>query len=430
MSKRIVVTGIGVVSPNATGRFAFKEAIASGSSGIAFQPELEKLKFKCQVGGIPQLTQQDIATFTQRYKLGAIKSTGILYGVMAAVEAWEDAGIPVDCLNPAAQPDYKSGCVFGTGSNGIEVLDDAIRLVDSKQTDQIDHQYALQSMNSCVSSYIGRLFGLGNWVTTNSSACNTGTEALLDGYNRIKMGKAERMVVGSCESNSPYVWGPFDSLFALTRTSNHAPEQASCPMSDAAAGFVPSSGAGALILESLDTALARGANIYAEVLGGHINSGGQRGDGTMTIGNGSGMVKCIQEAMRSSGITAEDIDLIAGHLSSTIGDITEIKSWCNALQLKRENFPHINSMKSMIGHCLSASGSIESVATILQLHHGFIHPTLNVENLHPEIATLISKSSVPEKTLFKPLRIAAKISLGFGDVNSCVIFKKWTNTKK
>lgn len=424
MSQRIVITGLGVISPNAIGKTAFKKAITAGKSGIRFYPELERLNFKCQVGGIPALSRSRINNFLEQSRLGPVRSTGVLYGCMAAMEAWRDAGL--EPLSDAAHVQAReSGCIFGTGSNGIEVTREAIHLVDTGRMEDMGQDLALQSLNSCVSTYIGKMLGLSNWVTTNSSACNTGTEALLDGFNRIRMGKAERMIVGSCESNSPYVWGPFDSLFALTRSGNQTPEQASSPLSAYASGFVPSSGAGALVIETLDAALKRGATIYAEILGGHVNSGGQRESGTMTIGNVKGMVRCIRQALDTCGVQAKQIDLIAGHLSSTIGDINEMQAWQQALGLSKRAFPLVNSMKSMIGHCLSASGSIESVAAILQLHHGFVHPSLNVKKLHPEISKIIGMSKVPAVTTPRELEIVAKISLGFGDVNACVLFKKW-----
>lgn len=196
-------------------------------------------------------------------------------------------------------------------------------------------------------------------------------------------------------------------------------------MSATASGFVPGSGAGALVLEDLDSALARGAKIYAEVLGGNINSGGQRGGGTMTAPNATAVKRCITEALKNSGVKASDIDTINGHLTATAKDGLEIENWSEALQLSGDNFPYINSLKSMVGHCLSASGSVESVASVLQLYHGFIFPNTNCEDLHPEITVIIGESRIPQQLIKKELNIVAKASFGFGDVNACVLFKKY-----
>jgi 3-oxoacyl-(acyl-carrier-protein) synthase len=196
-------------------------------------------------------------------------------------------------------------------------------------------------------------------------------------------------------------------------------------MSATASGFVPGSGAGALILEDLEVALERGARIYAEVLGGNINSGGQRGEGSMTAPNSVAVQKCIMNAVKNAGILASDIDVINGHLTATSKDSLEINNWSKALNRNGVDFPYINSLKSMVGHCLCASGSIESVASILQLYHGFIFPNSNCEDLNPEITAIIDESRIPQQLITKVLNVVAKASFGFGDVNGCVIFKKF-----
>ena len=196
-------------------------------------------------------------------------------------------------------------------------------------------------------------------------------------------------------------------------------------MSGSASGFVPGSGAGALILENLEDALARGANIYAEVIGGSVNSGGQRGEGTMTAPNSIAVQKCITDALRNANITSNEIDAINGHLTATSKDSLEIKNWTEALQRKGADFPYINSLKSMVGHCLSAAGSIESVASVLQIHHQFIFPNLNCDDVHPEIKELINMSRIPLKYIAAELNTIIKASFGFGDVNGCVVFKKF-----
>lgn len=196
-------------------------------------------------------------------------------------------------------------------------------------------------------------------------------------------------------------------------------------MSASASGFVPSSGAGALLLEDLETALARGAKIYAEVLGGNINSGGQRGGGTMTAPNATAVKRCITDALANANVFPNEINTINGHLTATSKDGLEIQNWSEALGLSGKNFPFINSLKSMVGHCLSGSGSVESVATVLQLYHGFIFPNINCEDLNPDITAIIDESKIPQQLIQKELNIVAKASFGFGDVNACVLFKKY-----
>jgi 3-oxoacyl-[acyl-carrier-protein] synthase-1 len=339
------------------------------------------------------------------------------------MDAWEDSGLNI---NEANAPDYDSGTVFGAGTSGVEKFRDSVYKLDDKQVRRLGSTAVVQTMASGISAYLGGILGLGNQVTTNSSACTTGTEALLMGFERIRHGNTKRMLVGSCSDAGPYIWGGFDAMRVMTYKYNDNPEHGSRPMSASASGFVPGSGAGALVLESLESARERGATIYAEVLGGSINSGGQRNGGTMTAPNAEAVKRCIKGAIKISGISSEDIDVINGHLTATSKDALEIKNWTLALNRSGNNFPYINSLKSMVGHCLAAAGSIECVATVLQLKNQFVFPNLNCADVHPEILALIDEERIPKKSMEKPLRIAAKASFGFGDVNACIIFSTFS----
>jgi 3-oxoacyl-(acyl-carrier-protein) synthase len=341
---------------------------------------------------------------------------------MAGMDAWQDAGFHID---QESKLDFDSGTIFGTGTSGVEKFREAIYKLDNNQVKRLGSTVVTQTMASGISAFLGGILGLGNQVTTNSSACTTGTEAILMGYERIKSGQAKRMLVGSCSDDGPYIWGGFDAMRVMTYKYNNTPKLGSRPLSATASGFVPGSGAGALVLESLESALERGATIYAEVLGGNINSGGQRNGGTMTAPNVEAVQRCIKEAISNSGIKATDIDVINGHLTATIKDPVEIKNWSEALGRKGLNFPYINSLKSMVGHCLSASGAIESVAAILELREGFIFPSINTADVHEDVKAIIDTSKIPQKTIYKDVNIIAKASFGFGDVNGCVIFKKY-----
>ena len=423
MAKRVVITGLGVVSPNGVGLANFTDAIKKGKSGIRFFQELEDLNFSCCIGGVPEISEELKSNYFTPLQLRNFNSSGILYGCIAGIDAWKDAGFSVD---PESKLDFESGAIFGTGTSGVEKFREAIYQLDAKNVKRLGSTVVVQTMASGISAYLGGILGLGNQVTTNSSACTTGTEAILMGFDRIQAGRAKRMLVGSCSDHGPYLWGGFDAMRVMTYKHNENPEQGSRPMSATASGFVPGSGAGAMVLESLESALERGATIYAEVLGGAVNSGGQRDGGTMTAPNSVAVQKCILDAMVNSGIQAKDIDAINGHLTATSKDSLEIENWTQALQLKGNSFPYINSLKSMVGHCLAAAGSIESVATILQLHEEFIFPNSNCEDVHPEILELIGEEKIPKKLIEKQCNIIAKASFGFGDVNGCVIFKRYS----
>lgn len=422
--RRVVITGIGIVAPNGVGKVAFQKALENGTSGIKFDQQLADLKFSCTVSGKPDLDENYIKEFFSDLELRNLNASGILYGVIAGMEAWKDADLKIAS---AEIPDWDSGTIFGSGTSGIEKFRESIYKIDDLQTRRLGSTVVAQTMLSGVSAFLAGKLGLGNQVTTNSSACTTGTESIMMAFERVQSGKAIRMLAGSTSDSGPYIWAGFDAMKVCTFKHNESPEKASRPFSESASGFVPSSGAGAFVVEDLESALARKATIYAEILGGNINSGGQRGTGTMTAPNAEAVQKCIKDAVKDAGIEAKDIDVINGHLTATSKDSFEIENWSKALNRSGDEFPFINSLKGMVGHCLSGAGSVELVASILEIQNDFIFPSINCEDLNPEIIKIISLNRIPQKAIYQPINILAKASFGFGDVNGCVILKKYRN---
>lgn len=423
MNNRVVITGLGVAAPNGVGIAAFTNAIKNGISGIRFYQELKDLNFSCCIGGIPPVSEELKLQYLSPLQLKNFNSSGILYGCIAGMDAWKDAGLPI---NESSDADWDSGTVFGTGGSSVEKLRESFYKIDAGKVKTLGSTAVLQTMVSGVSAYLSGILGLGNLVTSNSSACCTGTEAILMGFERIQAGKAKRMLVGGCSDDGPYIWGGFDAMKVMSYKHNNDPEKASRPMSATASGFVPGSGAGALLLESLDSAVERGAKIYGEVSGAAINAGGQRGSGSMTAPNNEAVQRCIKDAVNNAGIHSNEIDLINGHLTATSKDAAEINNWAAALNRKGKDFPFIHSLKAMTGHCLGAAGAIESVAAILCLQNNFIFPSINCEDIHPDIAAIISPEKIPKRFLENnKLQVIAKASFGFGDVNACIIFKKY-----
>lgn len=421
MNSRVVITGLGVIAPNGCGLDDFSAAIKNGVSGIRFDPRLRDLLFSCQLAGEPQVSDELINEGFSALELRNFNSTGILYGVLAGIEAWKHAGLPIDLT----EPDYDSGSVFGAGSSGIDKFRESIYKIDQLQMRKLGSTVVIQTMLSGITAYLGGKLGMGNQVTTNSSACITGVESILMGFDRIRTGRAKRMLCGSTSDSGPYIWAGFDAIKVCTYKFNDRPAEGSRPMSASASGFVPGAGSGALLLESLDSALDRGVPIYAEVLGGHINSGGQRGNGSITAPNGQAVQRCIQQALKETGIRAAEVDVINAHLTATSKDPDEILNWSAALDRKGANFPYVSALKSMTGHCLSGAGSIECVSAVLQLYEDFLFPNLNCEDLHPRITDCIDQQSIPQKLIRKELNILAKASFGFGDINACILFKKY-----
>lgn len=420
--QRVVVTGLGVIAPNGHGLEAFAGALREGKSGIAHHQHLADAKFACQVGGIPTGVDElatAYLTSDQRFAM----NPNMVYAAIAAIDAYTDAGLErIDA--GVDRVDWDTGAILGTGIGGIDTIAERLGpMTDAGKVKRLGSTMVEQIMSSGNSARVAGLLALGNQVTTNSSACNTGTEAIVEAFHRIREGRAQRMLAGGSEGHSHYIWAGFDAMKVLNRTKNDEPTRASRPMSASAAGFVPGSGAGLLMIESLDSAEARGARIYAEVLGGFVNAGGHRMGGSMTAPNPHGVQRCIRGALAMAGIDPSAIDLINGHLTATFADPLEVSNWSRALELPPHRMPLIQATKSLIGHALGAAGGIECVAAVLQLHHGFVHGSINCEDLHPELAAYADR--IPTQTVDHPeLKLVAKASFGFGDVNGCVLFRK------
>jgi 3-oxoacyl-(acyl-carrier-protein) synthase len=421
--RRVVVTGLGVVAPNGTGVSEFAMALRKGRSGLRAREDMAELGFGCRVAGVPEGVDALAEASFDADELLAM-NTSHRYGCLAAVEAWQDAGF--------ARPergdetvDWDTGAVIGTGIGGMDTIADrVVPLMNARKIRRLGSTAVEQVMASGCSARVSGLLALGNQVTANSSACATGAEAVALGLWRIRAGRAERMLCGGVEGAHTAIWAGFDAMRVLCRGFNDDPERASRPMSASAGGFVPGSGAGVLLLESLESARARGARIHAEVLGGGVNCGGHRGGGSMTAPNPESVRRCIRAALADARVDAAEVDAISGHLTATGADAREVASWARALEREPGGLPWITSTKSMVGHALGAAGAIEGVACVLMLREGFVHPSLNCEDVHPEIAPFAG--SIPhERVEPEGLRVMMKAGFGFGDVNAALVFRKW-----
>jgi 3-oxoacyl-(acyl-carrier-protein) synthase len=423
VTPRVVVTGLGVVAPNANGVAEFELALRKGRSGVRANESMAAAGLGCRVAGVPQGVDELAASIFAPDELLAMNS-GHRYAALAAFEAWSDAGLPPP-ERDAARVDWDSGAVIGTGVGGMDTIGArVVPFVDAGRARRLGSTAVEQVMASGVSARVGGLLALGNQVTTNSSACSTGAEAIAEGVWRIRAGRARRMLCGGVEGASHYIWAGFDAMRVLCRAFNDAPEKASRPMSASAAGFVPAAGAGLVVLEDLASARERGARIHAEVAGVAVNCGGQRGGGSMTAPNPEGVRRCIRAALADAGASPAEVDLVNGHLTATGADPLEVASWAAALERGPGELPPLTATKSLIGHALGAAGGIESVATVLMLRGGFAHASINSEDPHPDL--LAHAGSIPHETReLGGARLAIKAGFGFGDVNACLLFRRW-----
>lgn len=421
---RVVITGLGIISPNALGIDAFAEALKNGKSGIRHWENLKAINFKCQIGGVPFITDEYKEKHLPEFIAKKIENRAVIYACLAGLEAWKNAGLEVA---PGTYSN-KTGMIIGTGALGLDsFIETKIYPIDEGNHRKLGSRSVPESMSSGAGAYLNSVLGLRGRIFSNSSACITGSESVLQGFEMIQSGKMERMLCGSTEGDGRYIWGGFDAMRVLCSDSNDNPTKGSRPMSASSSGFVPSGGSGMLVLESLEAAQARGARVYAEILGADVNSGGQRNGGSMTAQNSEAVLECVNSTIEKAQIQPDEIDLISGHLTSTKGDPSEIKNWKEALNLENGQFPYINTPKSMIGHCVAGAGSIELIASTLQLDQGFIHPNINLEQVHPKIQELIPLEKIPTKLIEKEIKTVIKANFGFGDLNCCLVLRKWVN---
>lgn len=420
---RVVVTGLGVVAPTAFQLNVFEQALTQGVSGIRYDEQLAALAFGCCVAGTPPIPDEHIANYFTPLQLRGLHASGLVYGVIAGKDAFKDAGLKPA---PASCAHEHIGIIMGTGQSGGMKYREAINLIDAGSVRRLGSTSVIQTMTSGISAWLSGELGAGNLVTSNSSACCTGTEALIMGYERIASGRAAVMLVGSTSDSGPYIWGGFDAMRILPTGYNHNPAAASRPFSNDAAGFVPGSGAAAMVIESLEHAQKRGATIYCEIIGGALNAGGHRATGSMTAPNGDAVQACIKLALKDAQIKSKMVDAINGHVTATSKDAYEIENWASALGRNGSDFPVINSFKSTIGHCLAAAGSIELIGTILQLSHQKVYGNRNISQVHEDILKVVDASCIPLETRTMDINYVMKASFGFGDVNACVVLKRFT----
>jgi 3-oxoacyl-(acyl-carrier-protein) synthase len=418
-----VITGLGVIAPNANGVADFEAALREGRSGLKHQESMVEAKFGCTVAGTPEgVDELCEKTFSEEELLAM--NMNHRYASLASIEAWKDAGLERPAPD-SDEVDWRSGAILGTGIGGMDTIaEKVVPMTNAGKVRRMGSTAVEQVMASGISARISGQLALGNQVTTNSSACSTGTEALSMGLERIRAGLADRMLCGGAEAATHYIWAGFDAMRVLNRNSNDEPEKASRPLSASAGGFIPGSGAGVVLLESLESALERGARIHAELVGSGLNCGGHRMGGSMTAPNPTSVQRCIAEALADAGVSPDQVDAINGHLTATGADPKEVGSWAKALQRGPGELPPLTATKSMIGHALGAAGGLEAVASVLMVSKGFVHPSMNCEDVHPEIEP--HAASIPHTATEMPdLDVLVKAGFGFGDVNACLVFKRY-----
>lgn len=427
MKTRVVITGLGCITAGSDNIKEFLDLLKSEESAISRVDALVNNDFNCQIGGIPCKESQN---FVDTINANNLKFAGdaTKFFVHSGIQAWIDSGLHIPSRE-SSDVDYNSGCIIGSVYGNIDLYtDDFIKLLQTSKPKKLRSTVVEQMSFSAPSATLAGILALGNLVMSNSCACSSSTESILQCYERIKSGKAIRMIAGGTEAFSLNAWSMAESLGLSTTAFNYDPQKGSCALSMNASGTVPGAGAGAIVLESYETAVKRGANIYAEILGGISICGGQRSGGSMYTPNPIALKKCIEATLNNTRVKTNEIDLISGHLNSTNFDLLEINTWTKALKRKAKDFPYINAIKSYVGYTIGAEGILEIIVAALELKNQFIAPNLNSRPLHEYILNLVDEERIPEGIIYDyPLNYVIKGSFGFGDVNTCIILKRFND---
>ncbi len=406
--RRVAVTGLGMVSPVGNDVATAWANLVAGRSGIGRITRFDTTGFGCQIAG--EVKGFDVAAYVPP-KEARRMDTFIHYGIAASVQALKDSGLEVTDANRD-----RIGCMVGSGIGGLPMIEDNCRELASRGARRISPFLIPGSIINMVSGNLSIMLGLRGPNLAVVTACTTGLHSIGLAGRLIEHGDADVMVAGGAEATvSPLGIGGFDSMKALS-TRNDDPATASRPWDRDRDGFVMGEGAGVLVLEDYERARQRGARIYAELVGFGMSADAYH----MTAPDMDGPRRCMIEALRSAGVNADQVDYLNAHGTSTpLGDINETRAIKAALGAAAGRVV-VNSTKSMTGHLLGGAGGIESVITVLALHHQVSPPTINIFNQDPECDLDYCANAARQMRI----EVALKNSFGFGGTNGTLVFRR------
>jgi 3-oxoacyl-[acyl-carrier-protein] synthase-1 len=403
---RVVITGMGIWSCLGTSIEEVKESLYNGKSGVGIQEERSTYGFQSALTGI--VPKPILKGLIDRHLRRGL-SEEAEYAFMASLQAMKMAGVDQDYLD-----NNEVGCIFGNDSSAKPVID-ASRIMDEKHdTELLGQSFIFQAMNSTVTMNMSTIFRLKGANFTISAACASGSHSIGLAYLLIKNGLQSMVLCGGAQETNFESMATFDALGAFSKNMQE-PHKASRPFDKDRDGLVPSGGAAALIIEDYDHAVARGANILAEVVGYGFSS-----NGTSVISQPSdeGCLRAMSRAMEDAGVKPSDIDYINAHATSTKqGDMFEAIALD---KLFRGEHAYISSTKSMTGHECWMAGASEVVYSIIMMHNNFVAPNINLENPDEHAVNL----NIPNKAVDAEINTVLSNSFGFGGTNSALVIKK------
>lgn len=405
MAKRVVISGMGIYSCIGTNLAAVRQSLFEGKSGIVVDPERIAFGFKSPLTGmVPDPNLKQVLTRRQRMSMGLESE----YAYVATMEALQEAQIETDFFK-----DHEVGILYGNDSVSKAVIEATDIAREKKDTQLIGSGAIFKSMNSTVTMNLSTILGLTGINMTISAACASGSHAIGLAFMLIQQGMQDIIICGGAQEINPYAMASFDGL-GVFADNTASPEEASRPFDKKRSGLVPSGGAATVILESYESAIARGVPIIAEVLGYGFSSNA----GHISTPNIEGPAKAMRRALQQAGLQPDAIDYINAHATSTpIGDANEAKAILEVFGTK----PYVSSTKSMTGHECWMAGASEIVYATLMMQHGFIAPNINLEETDEDIKQL----NLVCKTIKKDFDLYLSNSFGFGGTNSAIVVKKF-----
>lgn len=405
MENRVVITGMGIYSCIGTSLDEVKESLFQGKSGIVLVDKRKEFGFRSGLSGVvPKPDLKNLLSRRQRVSMGEESE----YAFLPTTDALQQAGIDQDFLDA-----HEVGILYGNDSVSQAVVESIDIAREKKDTTLMGSGAIFKSMNSTVTMNLSTIFRLRGINLTISAACASGSHSLGLAYMMIKNGFQDMIVCGGAQETNHYSMASFDGLGVFSVREDE-PAKASRPFDSGRDGLIPSGGAATLIVESLESALKRGANIIAEIAGYGFSSNG----GHISTPNVDGPALAMQRALQQSGLTVKDIDYINAHATSTpIGDANEARA---IYEIFGGDVP-VSSTKSMTGHECWMAGASEVIYSILMMQHGFVAPNINLE--HPDDEA--QRINIIAETKSQKIDVFLSNSFGFGGTNSALIVKKY-----
>ena len=413
MSNRVVITGLGVVSPVGTGKDVFWKSLLEGKNGIDKITRFDATEYKSQIAG--EVKDFDPADYMDKKEAKRIDRYA-QFAVAAAKMAVEDAK-----LNLEAEDCDRIGTFVGSGIGGIETMHGQYEKLFDKGPKKISPFFIPMMIGNMAAGHVSIALGLKGPSSCVVTACATGTNNIGDAFRVLQRGDADVMVAGGTEASiSQAAVAGFCSMKALCSDHNDDPAHASRPFDANRSGFVMGEGAGIVVMETLEHAEKRGAHIYAEIVGYGANSDAYHI--TSPAPHGEMAAKCMATALKDAGLKPSDVDYINAHGTSThLNDLTETEA-IKTVWGEHAKDVSVSSIKSMTGHLLGAAGGIECIATALAVENDMLPPTINYET--PDEG--LDLDYVPNKAKAKTVRAALSNNLGFGGHNACIVLKKYS----